>query len=94
MTYQEAIGIVNRRTTIPDDECTFEQINEAINLAISALEKQIPKNPTYKDVGDDGYKINTPFCFACDNPLFYMTIDTRANYCPRCGNAIDWSDEE
>lgn len=37
MTRGEAITILDRRTTIPGDGYTFEQINEAIDLAISAL---------------------------------------------------------
>lgn len=37
MTRGEAITILDRRTTIPRDGYAFEQINEAIDLAISAL---------------------------------------------------------
>ena len=37
MTREEAIAILDRRTTIPGDGYTYEQINEAIDLAITAL---------------------------------------------------------
>lgn len=37
MTREEAINILDRRTTIPGDGFTWEQINEAIDMAISAL---------------------------------------------------------
>lgn len=37
MTREEAIKILERRTTIPDAECTWEQTNQAIDTAISAL---------------------------------------------------------
>lgn len=37
MTRKEAIEILDRRTTIPGDDYTYEQINEAIDLALSAL---------------------------------------------------------
>lgn len=37
MTREEAIDILDRRTTIPGDGFTWEQINEAIDMAISAL---------------------------------------------------------
>lgn len=37
MTREEAISILDRRTTIPGDGFTWEQINEAIDMAISAL---------------------------------------------------------
>ena len=37
MTRAEAINILERKTTIPGDGYTFEQINEALDLAIAAL---------------------------------------------------------
>ena len=37
MTKERAIEILERRTTIPDAECTWEQTNQAIDTAISAL---------------------------------------------------------
>ena len=37
MTREEAINILERRTTIPGEGFTWEQINEAIDMAISAL---------------------------------------------------------
>ena len=37
MTREEAINILDRRTTIPGEGFTWEQINEAIDMAISAL---------------------------------------------------------
>lgn len=37
MTRGEAINILDRRTTIPGEGFTWEQINEAIDMAISAL---------------------------------------------------------
>lgn len=37
MTREEAINILDRRTTIPGDGYTWEQINEAIDMAISTL---------------------------------------------------------
>ena len=37
MTREEAANILDRRTTIPGDGYAWEQINEAIDMAISAL---------------------------------------------------------
>lgn len=37
MTREEAITILDRRTTIPGDGYSFESINKAIDTAISAL---------------------------------------------------------
>lgn len=38
MTTKEAIRILDRRTTIPDNDVSWEEINKAIDLAIKALE--------------------------------------------------------
>ena len=37
MTNKEAIRILDRRTTIPGDDVSWEEIDEAIDLAIRAL---------------------------------------------------------
>ena len=49
MTQQEkikrAICILKRKTTIPGDGYSFEDIDAAIDFAIAYLEKDIPKKP-------------------------------------------------
>ena len=58
---------------------------EALNMAINALEKQIPKKYMRKN---GNYN-----CPICDYPV--MSVCTRKKkYCDNCGQAIDWSDEE
>ena len=37
MKIEEAIQILERKTTIPGDGCTWEQIEEAIDAAVTAL---------------------------------------------------------
>lgn len=39
MTREEAIEILKRKTTIPNDGESFDTINEAFDLAIKALEQ-------------------------------------------------------
>ena len=57
---------------------------EAINKAIEALEKQIPKKP---------YDI--VHCPLCKIEVELQPIDTeQVTYCLHCGQAIDWSDDE
>ena len=57
---------------------------EAIDAAVEALEKQIPKKP------DGGYDIfygeDAKLCPVCGDPH----PDT---YCGTCGQRLDWSDE-
>lgn len=45
MTREEAINILDRRTTIPGDGWSYEQINEAIDMAIVVL-----RGPTREQV--------------------------------------------
>ena len=61
--------------------------------AIKALEKQIPKKPiinhinTNEDVTEIEYT-----CSACGTN--YVELTPCEEFCPYCGNKIDWSDEE
>ena len=56
MTRAEAINILERKTTIPGDGYTFEQINEALDLAIAAL-----RGPT-REMVEEVWR----GCYTCD----------------------------
>ena len=64
---------------------------KSIEIAISALEKQIPKKPVEMKSTDklpQGY-------FACPICGGWVGMDEYLNkFCAGCGQAIDWSDEE
>lgn len=72
-----------------------------INIAILALNRQICKKPVYtthlyRYAGEEGsYKLHhCPVCF--DNPkysYFESLLDKGVKYCRRCGQAIDWNEE-
>lgn len=67
----------------------------ALDMAISAIEKQIPKKPAFEgDSYDDGGNIiyDTWICPCCEDR--YEVDYERHNHCPTCGQAIDWSDAE
>ena len=85
-----AIRILQRKTTVPDKEFSFEEINEAIDYAIWQLGKNIPQKPIREmwnpnlcptcraDLGgrcNDGYY---------DNPWF--------DRCPECGQKLDYEE--
>ena len=54
-----------------------------------AMEKQIPKKPLYSVVNrDDAVHCSACGEFACFRDAY------RYNYCPKCGQAIDWSETE
>ena len=64
-------------------------------LTINALEKQIAKKPY---IQQDNRNNDCMECPSCDSFIGYE-CDCRdehyqIGYCPNCGQAIDWSDEE
>lgn len=59
-------------------------VNDACDVTISALEKQIPKKPIKGGKGD----------LSCSCGLIIQRKNRRTclYYCHNCGQAIDWSD--
>ena len=55
--------------------------NIAIEMAINALEQQIPKKPI-----KDKYVPELDFCPECGTEV------TNCNYCPLCGQKIDYNE--
>jgi len=59
---------------------------EAFNMAVEALEKQVPQKTGIPELGIDGKKIIP--CGNCGSEL-----ESRIwSFCPRCGQAIDWGE--
>ena len=80
MTLEEAIGIV--KCAIGEIEWKYPlDYAEAFEVAIETLEKQIPEKPK-----DDGWL----YCPICGRDVLMDRFD----YCPDCGQALDWSDTE
>ena len=58
-----------------------------INMAIEALERQIPKKPVSVTIsGISRYKSGACECGTAIAMVY--------KYCPNCGQAIDWSEEK
>ena len=70
---------INKPTSV------YMMLQEAVDMAIQALEKHIPKKP-YKDNENGIYE--KEYCPICHRSLF-----PNDHHCI-CGQAIDWSDEE
>ena len=70
--------------------CCFEN---AYGMAIQALEKQIPKKPTYEGDGytPDGKFVLDEWICPCCETRYEVDYDDY-DYCPHCGQKIDWSD--
>lgn len=66
-----------------------------MEMIVQELEKQIPKKPTYEG---DGYAPDGTFVFdewlcPCCGSRYEVDYDDY-DYCPNCGQKIDWSDEK
>ena len=78
MTYQEAIERIKIHNEHHSQQERFAiYITEALNMAIEALEKQIPKKPT-----KTRSEIVCPTC---------KTLVGSSPYCRYCGQALDGS---
>ena len=86
ITEKTAISILN---SARPRKGSYYRLSKAFDMAIKALEKQIPKKPVFKESTDkheDG-------CWTC--PVCGGTIgvyDLRDNWCSDCGIKIDWSE--
>lgn len=61
---------------------------KSLEMAIAALEKQIPKKPI-ENPTDDTCLYYENHCPSCENLLV-----VRYKHCPKCGQHIDWSEVE
>ena len=66
---------------------------EALDMAISALEKQIPKELIAEGDGyaDGSMVYDSFYCPSCDH---HMEWDEVEDYCPKCGQKICWEEGE
>ena len=94
MTPQEAIKELKCQEKMRSKGIDYRVNNVVINEAISALENQIAKKPI--ETAPDGH--SDYYCSACDA---FLGDDSeigadclKPTYCPQCGQALDWSEEE
>ena len=76
--------IIHKCSTYISPSIPKEQINlieEYYNLAIEALEKQLPKKPVLKRKAYGGIMV----CPICE-------VSDYGKYCRRCGQKIKWSE--
>jgi hypothetical protein len=84
MTESEAIKEVGfNMSTIGLNNKSAKRVSEAKNMAIQALEKQIPKKP---DFTEDKEFALCPFCNG-------KGLLDRQKYCDNCGQKLDWLEE-
>ena len=71
-------------------ECSI--FGEALIIAIKALEKQIPKKVKIQQwiytKCDCGYEFSKHH----GDGYYSIPLEKKTNYCPKCGQKLDWSD--
>ena len=97
MTLEEAIDFILNKIQIDVRFCSDEDIEKteaALKLAISALEKQMPKQPKYEDV-DNVYGAIKRTCTACEDVCMVSKgAKPYEHYCRQCGQALDWGETD
>lgn len=82
--YNEAIAEVRfNMSTIGLKESSIKRVVKARDLAIKALEKQIPKKPDFTE--DKEFAL----CPCCNG----NGLADKQKYCDNCGQRLDWSEE-
>lgn len=84
MTNKEAIEILKSNKPTSDPRKCGKELCTAVDKAIEALKKQIPKKPI-PIITDD----NELVCVICPN---CQEIRVDCNYCAKCGQAISWEE--
>lgn len=89
MTPKEAIEYLNIMKLSTEDDSVGEIKKEVCDMAIEALEKQIPKKPINQSEEYDRTYGNCPCCGE-------MVVDYPDDFrvCSNCGQRLDWSGEE
>jgi len=95
MTEKEAIGkikeILEEATKTEDAVCYVTSVDAgSLNLAIEALEKQIPR----KAIGEHYAHMRCPSCNHRIPSGLGSSSRRRDNWCNYCGQKILWSEEE
>ena len=78
-----------------NNDCKFtEDDYKANEMAIQALEKQIPRETEYEADGyaDGELVYDYAKCPMCGHDFEYGINDWGCNYCSDCGQKLDWSE--
>ena len=85
MNAQEALETIKYEVN-EEGHCGY--IEDELRLAMTALEKQISKKPISNS--HDMFGIKCCICPVCHCHVYSTSND----FCHRCGQALDWSDEK
>ena len=84
--YEEAFHVVSMGDSFPGAE---EQFEKGLEVLRDLVKKETPKKPrpVFLPMAYIPHK-----CPVCWSPVNYRK--EKFNYCPNCGQKIDWSEEE
>lgn len=89
MTYKEAKDILRVAAAEVEWNCPLDY-TEAFKKAEEALDKQIPQRPINLSTAPlDAYCA----IFRCPRCKGRLKMKSKGAYCDKCGQAIDWSDD-
>lgn len=80
-------------THLGESDLVYRNRKMYAELAINALEKQIEKKPYHISQVDDNDNANVE-CPVCHAITDYAVNIIKRGYCWKCGQLLDWSDEE
>lgn len=88
--YQEAKTVAVQALEEVQQYCAIGTLEECR----AAVEKQTAKKPDYEGDGyADGHLVYDTWICPCCGKHYEVDYDNY-NYCPDCGQKLDWSDEE
>ena len=85
MTENEALKLMESLQISKD--CELVKTLDFKATVIKALEKQIPKKPIGVCKVDGDFRVG--ICSICND-----IVDSKQNYCDRCGHKLDWEGGE
>lgn len=89
ITEKTAISILN---SARPRKGSYYRLSKAFDMAIKALEKQIPKKPYLEGDGyADGHLVYDTWICPCCSKSYEVDYDDY-DYCPNCGQKLDWSE--
>ena len=100
MEYKKALKELKRQVALWKNGIEFTYSLPPLEVAVKALEKQIPKKPTPHivepvespiKIGNMNWGRGTTIYY-CPNCKDF--ISRTYTYCHKCGQALDWSDKE
>lgn len=89
MNNKEAIRRIKDHFRVHDDGRPTPYLDEAVMLAIEALERATPKKP----IGDL-HSVPHYRCPNCKKAVVVFENEAKFPYCHWCGQRIDWGNED